>query len=175
MERDSLNREFRIGLVLVALLGVLTFGLLILGSPRDELLRLTVDEALSGGSPADRFGARELRIVGWFAELDADCRDRPLAATAVPWLERRCPLRVLMSSQPAESVTQTELERGLRMSAPTGEPFPSRAEPGGPNLRVEQLVFVGHFDDPAAASCAPQLRAWCRDTFVVSDYEGLVR
>ena len=29
-------------------------------------------------------------------------------------------------------------------------PFPARAQPGGPNLRLQQLVYVGHFDDPAA-------------------------
>jgi hypothetical protein len=171
-----MNREMRIGLALLVLLGALVFTLVVVGSPRDELLRLDVQEALAGGSPADRFGSRELQIVGWFAELDADCREEdPPRASSVPWLERRCPLRVLMPYQPAETVTQAEMERGLRMSAPTGEPFPSRAEPGGPNLRVEQLVFVGHFDDPAAAGCAPAMLASCRDTFVVSDYEGLIR
>ena len=81
-----------------------------------------------------------------------------------------------MPAQPGEDVTQAELEEhGLRLSASTGQPFPSRSEPTGPNLRLEQLVFVGHFDDEAAADCVPDQREFCRDTFVVSDYDGLVR
>lgn len=175
-----MNREMRIGLTALGVLGGFVFAMLVVGSlgePRDELRRVTVADALAGGAPADRFGSNELRIVGWYAELDADCQEDelPLAST-VPWLDRGCPLRVLMPYQPAQTVTQAELEeQGLRISAPTGQPFPSRAEPGGPNLRLEQLVFVGHFRDPAAESCVPQLRTRCRDTFVVTDYDGLVR
>jgi hypothetical protein len=175
-----MTREWRIGIAIVAALGALVFAMLVIGSigePREELQRLTVPEALREGSPADRFGDRELRITGFFAELKADCREHgtPPAVT-VPWLELTCPLRVLAANQPPETVTQAQLERGtVHLSAPNGKPFPSRAEPTGPNLRLEQLVFVGHFDDPAAAQCAPELRQRCRDTFVVSDYEGLVR
>jgi hypothetical protein len=174
------NRDLRLGIAGVALLGALVFSFLLVGSlgePREELQRLTVEEALAGGSPADRFGDAELRIVGWYASLAADCVEPdPPPAVSVPWLELTCPLRVLMPAQPAESVSQAELESGgLRMSAPTGQPFPSRAVPEGPNLRLEQLVFVGHFDDPAAADCAGPLRQRCRDTFIVSDYDGLVR
>jgi hypothetical protein len=73
-------------------------------------------------------------------------------------------------------VTQAELDAaGLRLSAPTGAAFPSRARPEGPNLQLQQLVFVGHFDDPAALDCAPAVRERCRNTFVVSDYDGLLR
>jgi hypothetical protein len=175
-----MNREARIGVALLVLLGAVVFAFLVVGSlgePRDELQRLTVEEALSSGSPADRFGSEELRIVGWYASLDADCTEPPgPPAVSVPWLELVCPLRVLVPVQPLEDVSQSQLEgMGLRLSAATGQPFPSRSVPGGPNLRGEQLVFVGHFDDPAAAQCAPQLRARCRDTFVVTDYDGLVR
>jgi hypothetical protein len=81
-----------------------------------------------------------------------------------------------MPYQPSETVGQAELEaNGLRLGAPTGEPFPSRALPGGPNLRLGQLVFVGHFDDPAAATCLPELKDRCRRTFVVRDYDQFVR
>ena len=175
-----MNRETRIGVALLVLLGAVVFAFLVVGSlgePREELQRLTVEEVLEGGSPADRFGDRELRIVGWYASLDGDCREPAGApAVSVPWLELHCPLRVLMPAQPSLSVSQAELEAGgLRLSASTGQPFPSRSEPGGPNLRLEQLVFVGHFDDPAAGGCAAPLRDRCRDTFVVSDYDGLVR
>lgn len=175
-----MNRELRIGVALLLLLGAVVVTFLLVGSlgePREELQRLTVAEALADGSPADRFGDRELRIVGWYASLDGDCSEPVgVPAVSVPWLELHCPLRVLMPAQPSLSVSQAELEAGgLRLSASTGQPFPSRAEPAGPNLRLEQLVFVGHFDDPAAAGCAAPLRARCRDIFVVSDYDGLVR
>jgi len=174
------NRETRIGIGIVAGLGALIFGLLLIGSigePREELQNLSVAQVMANGSPADLYGDRELRIVGWYASLDADCTEPPgPPASTVPWLEYHCPLRVLMPAQPSEDVTQAELEEhGLRMSAPNGQPFPSRSEPGGPNLRLEQLVFVGHFNDAAAADCEADRRDYCRNTFVVSDYEGLVR
>jgi hypothetical protein len=173
-------REWRLGVAAVAGLGLLVFGLLVIGSlgePREELQYLTVPQVLREGSPADHYGNAELRISGFYAELAADCaeHDGP-PALSVQWLEQTCPLRVLSANQPPETVSQAELEQGtVRLSAANGSPFPSRAEPTGPNLRLEQLVFVGHFDDPAAAQCAPALRQRCRDTFVVSDYEGLVR
>jgi hypothetical protein len=175
-----LNRETRIGIGLVALLGAFTFGLLVIGSigePREELQRLTVAQVLAQESPAERYADHELRIVGWYASLDADCKEPPSApASAVPWLEQHCPLRVLMPAQPSEDVTQAVLEEhGLRLSAPNGRPFPSRSEPTGPNLRLEQLVYVGHFDDEAAADCPADQREFCRNTFVVRDYDGLVR
>jgi hypothetical protein len=174
------NREWRIGVALVAGLGVFVFAMLLIGSigePREELQQLTVPEVLREGSPADRFSDRELRISGFYAELDADCTEHDtLPAVTVPWLELTCPMRTLSANQPPETVSQAELEQGtVRLSAPNGAPFPARAEPTGPNLRLEQLVFVGHFDDPAATRCAPALRQRCRDTFVVSDYLGLVR
>jgi hypothetical protein len=174
------NREARIGVALLALLGAFVFTMLVVGSigePRAELQRLTVAEVASGAPPADRFGHAEIRIVGWYAELDADCLEQnSSAAQTVPWMERDCPLRVLMPEQPSEAVTQAQLLRsGIVLAAPNGQPFPSRAQPGGPNLRLQQLIFVGHFDDPAAANCAPALRDHCRSLFVVSDYDGLVR
>jgi hypothetical protein len=174
------NHDLRIGVALLALLGAFVFAMLVIGSigePRPELQRLTVAEVISGPPPAARFGQEEIRIVGWFAELDADCTEQDARpALAVPWMERDCPLRVLMPEQPSEDVTQAELLRsGLILAAPDGRPFPSRAQPGGPNLRLEELVFVGHFDDSAAADCAAALRERCRSLFVVSDYDGLVR
>ena len=74
-------------------------------------------------------------------------------------------------------MSQAELEEhGLRLSAPNGQPFPSRSEPTGANLQLGRLfVFVGHFDDEAAADCAANLHEFCRNTFVVSPYDGLVR
>jgi hypothetical protein len=148
-----------------------------LGAPRPEVDPLTVEELLRDGAPADAHGSDELHIIGWYAELDADCEgDEGGADASVSWLQRDCPLRILVPSQPSPDVTQAELlASGIRLAAPLGNVFPSRAEPTGPNLRGQQLVFVGSFDDPAAASCVPDRRERCRNTFVVTDYDEQIR
>jgi hypothetical protein len=171
------TRELRIGLALVAFLGAFTAFMLVIGSlgePRAEVDPLTVAEALDG---RDRWGSEELHVAGWYAELDGDCTgDRGGADERVAWLQRDCPLRVLMPEQPSPDVTQHELLRdGLRLAAPLGKAFPSRAEPGGANLRGQQLVFVGHFADPVAEDCVPERVERCRATLVVNDYDELVR
>lgn len=170
----------RAGIGLLALLGAFIFFLLTVGSlggRRPELDHVALSEVLRGAVPAERFGSSEVRIAGWYAELDADCTETVSDATpAMAWLEETCPLRVLMPYQPAESITQRELEEGgLRLASETGAAFPSRARPEGPNLRLQQLVFVGHFNDAGAAACVPGRRERCRNTFVVSDYDGLIR
>lgn len=175
-----MNRETRIGVALVAGLGALVFVMLVVGSlgdPRPELTEYPVGVILAEADPAARYGDAELRIVGWYAELAGDCvGDDGGLDDAVAWLQRECPLRVLLSEQPGETVTQAELARdGLRLAAPDGRPFPSRAQPGGPNLRGQQLVFIGHFNDPVADRCVPDRLERCRNTFVVSDYDGLLR
>jgi hypothetical protein len=171
------TRELRIGVALLLALGAITAGLIVVGSlgePRAEVVPVTVEEAREG---AERWGSDELHVVGWYAELDGDCvGDDGGADASVAWLQRDCPLRVLLPVQPDPDVTQAELERdGLRLAAPQGRVFPSRAEPGGPNLRIGQLVFVGHFDDPAASRCVPERAERCRNTFLATDYDELVR
>lgn len=175
-----MTREARIGIAVVTALGGFVLFMLVVGSlgeTRPEVDPLTVEEALGDGAPAERWGSDELHVSGWYAELDAECEgDDGGADASVAWLQRECPLRVLLPEQPAREVTQAELLRdGLRLAAPLGNAFPSRAQPAGPNLRGQQLVFVGHFADAAAASCVPERRDRCRHTFVVSDYEELVR
>ncbi|MDQ2940934.1 MAG: hypothetical protein M3R05_01955 [Chloroflexota bacterium] len=174
-----MSRGQRLGMLAVAALGAVVFGLLVVGNigeVRPELNRIAVSEILAGGAPAERYGNAEIRIVGWYAELSRDCRgDSGGVDASVAWLQRDCPLRALLPEQPSEQVTQAELEHGLRLAAPLGRPFPSRAQPGGPNLRLEQLVFVGHFNDAAAARCVPERAERCRNTFVVVDYAGLIR
>ncbi|MEP6680497.1 MAG: hypothetical protein ABJB65_03355 [Chloroflexota bacterium] len=174
-----MSRDQRLAVLGLAALGAFVFGMLLLGSigqVRPELEAIPVADVLAGGLPAERFGTRELRIVGWYAELTGDCRgDSGGADASAAWLQRDCPLRVLVPEQPTEKVSQAQLERGLHLAAPVGKPFPSRAQPGGPNLRLQQLVFVGHFDDAATARCVPERADRCRNTFVVSDYQGLVR
>lgn len=175
-----MNRETRIGVALVAALGAFVFLMLVVGSlggVRPELTEYPVGEVLAHPDRAARYAGAELRIVGWYAELAGDCvGDDGGADASVAWLQRECPLRVLLSVQPGEDVTQAELERdGLRLAAPDGRPFPSRAEPGGPNLRLQQLIFTGHFDDPASGDCVPDRVDRCRSTFVVSTYDGLLR
>lgn len=148
-----------------------------LGTPRPEVDPFSVGELLAEGPPADRFGNEELYIVGWYAELDADCEgDDGGADASVSWLQRDCPLRILVPSQPATDVTQEELlATGVRLAAPLGNVFPSRAQPSGPNLRGVQLVFVGAFDHAVAGSCVPDRVERCRNTFVVTDYDEQVR
>ena len=172
-----MTREGRIGVGLLAVLGAFVMFMLVVGSlgtPRPEVDPLSVEEALRGPG---RWGSEEVHVTGWYAELDADCEgDDGGADLSVAWLQRDCPLRVLMPEQPSPDVTQEELLRdGLRLAAPRGRPFPSRAEPTGPNLRGQQLVFVGHFDDPAADACVPERQDRCRRTLVVTDYEEQVR
>lgn len=147
------------------------------GAPRPEVDPLNVAEILDEPRPFDRWGAEELHVVGWYAELAGDCvGDDGGADETVAWLQRACPLRVLLPEQPAADVTQEELEAtGVRLAAPLGNRFPARAEPGGPNLRAQPLVFVGHFGDPAAARCVPERRDRCENTFVVTDYDELYR
>ncbi|MEO8639570.1 MAG: hypothetical protein ABI458_06625 [Chloroflexota bacterium] len=175
-----MNRETRIGMALVAALGAFVFLMLVVGSlgePRPELTEYPVGVILAQPDPAVRHGNAELRIVGWYAELAGECvGDDGGVDASVAWLQRDCPLRVLLSQQPSEEVTQAQLERdGLRLAAPDGRPFPSRAQPGGANLRLQQLVFSGHFDDATAASCIPDRVDRCRNTFAVSTYDGLLR
>jgi len=164
----------------VAGLGALIFSIMVLGSigaVNPELEQIPVATVISGGFPAVRYGHAEVHIVGWYAELAGDCvGDTGGADASAAWLQRDCPLRVLLPAQPSETVTQPQLEqKGLRLEARTGGPFPPRAGPSGPNLQLQQLVFIGHFEDPAAANCVPDRVDRCRNTFVVSDYAGLIR
>jgi hypothetical protein len=161
-------------IVLVIVLVVfLTVGSL--GAPRAELERIDVAEVLSVTDPATTYGDAEIEIVGWYASLAEDCEAPPDEPIAVTWLDRTCPLRLLLAEQPATGAAQVALEAiGLRLAAPTGEPFPPRSEPGGWHLMLEPLVVTGHFDDPASADCALPRTARCRATFVVTEVDGLV-
>ena len=175
-----MNHETRIGLALVTGLGVLIFTMMVVSSlfapPKME--SLDVSAVLTGNpAPAERFGTNTVNITGYYAEIKGDCTgDTGGADPAVSWLQAECPVRVLLPSQPSENVTQAELERdGLRLSATSGVPFPPRARPQGPNLQLDQLIFTGHFDDPDSARCVPDRLDRCRNTFVVSTYDGLLR
>ncbi len=174
-----MNRETRIGLAMVASLGVLIFAIMVITSltAAPKMEALGVSAVLTGNpAPAERFGSEELTITGFYAEIKGDCSgDSGGADAAVSWLQAECPVRVLLPAQPAENVTQAELQRdGLRLSAPTGEPFPPRARSEGPNLQLDQLVFTGHFNDVAAANCLPERAERCRNTFVVSGYDNIL-
>lgn len=161
--------------------GLLIAGLLVLGGAgglRPDLQQVPVADVLtSPGGPAARFGSREIRITGWFAQVTAGCRgDTGGADPSVRWLQAECPVRVLLPAQPDPGVSQAELVRnGLRLAAPTGKPFPPPTSAGAGTAGLEPLVFTGHFGDSAVASCTPDRRERCRDTFVVSGYEGLIK
>ena len=174
-------REQRLWVLALVVLGAFTAFMLVVGNvgaPRGDVVPVTVDDARSGREPAERYGNDELHLVGWYAELDADCAgDDGGADESVAWLQRDCPLRVLLPEQPDDDVTQEELlADGIRLAAPPGSrAFPARAQPTGPNLRAQQLVFVGHFADAAAERCVPERLERCRNTFVVDDYDEQVR
>ena len=176
----GVSRELRLGMLAVAALGAFVFLMLVVGSigpPRPEVDPLTVEQALASAAPAEEWRSDQLYVSGWYAELDADCvGDDGGADASVAWLQRDCPLRVLMPEQPAEDVTQEQLLRdGLRLTAPTDAVFPARAEPTGANLRMQQLVFVGHFDDPRAEACVPERLERCRNSLVVTDYDEQIK
>ena len=135
-----------------------TFGSL--GERRAELERIAVSEVLAVADPVAAYGSSELQLVGWYANLADDCVAAPDEPADASWLERTCPLHLLLAEQPAAGATQAALEAiGLRLAAPTGEPFPPRARPDGWHLLLEQLVVTGHFEG---------------NTFVVTDTDGLV-
>lgn len=163
-----------IPIVLVGILAVF-LGVGRLGPSRPDLEQIDVADVLAVDDPAAAFGSGEIRVVGWYANLEADCdptADEPADPT---WLERSCPLRLLLVEQPATGAPQTALEAiGLRLAAPTGEPFPPRPRPDGWHLMMEPLVVTGHFGDPAAADCRQAMETRCRATFVVTDVDGLV-
>lgn len=159
--------------LVVVVVVLLTFGSL--GDRRAELQRLEVADVLAVTDPAIVYGGEEIEIVGWYASLAEDCDAAPDEPLAVTWLDRTCPLRLLLAEQPATGAAQVAMEAiGLRLAAPTGEPFPPRAEPAGWHLMLEPLVVTGHFGDPAAADCALSRTARCRATFVVTGVDGLV-
>lgn len=146
-----------------------------LGEPRAELQRIDVRDVLATRDPAGTYGLQDLQLVGWYASLTDDCTAHPDQPRHPTWLERTCPLRILLSEQPAAGATQAALEGiGLRLAAPSGEPFPPRPQPRGWHLLLEELVVIGHFDDPAADECEAGLALTCRNTFVVTDTDGLV-
>ncbi len=175
------GRERLLWTAAVAGVGLLIFGLMVGSSflpTRPDLQRVTVDQVLSGQTAAGRFGNHEIRVVGWYVALSgAQCSgDTGGADPSVAWLQAECPLRVLLAERPSDNVTQAQLmARGLRLSAPTGDPFPPLTAVGAGTAGMEQLVFVGHFADAAAAQCLPERADRCRNTFVVSDYTGLIR
>ena len=163
-----------IPLILIGLVAMfVTIGSL--GGPRAELQRIDVRDVLATADPAAEYGLQELQLVGWYASLTDDCMAHPDEPSEAAWLERTCPLRLLLPEQPATGATQAALEGiGLRLAAPSGEPFPPRPQPGGWHLLLEELVVTGHFDDPAAVGCDVRLAGTCRNTFVVTDTDGLL-
>lgn len=174
------TRERWVWTGLVVGVGLLIFGLMVFGGAggvRPDLQQVAVSDVLSGAQlPADRYGSGEMQVVGWFSQLIDGC-DGPTPGPAggpVPtWLQATCPIRVLLPTQPVGQPTQEELLRdGLRLAAPNGKPFPPPA--GSGTAALEELVFVGHFDDPAASTCTPALVVQCRNTFVVSEYSGQI-
>jgi hypothetical protein len=176
------TRERWIWTGIVVGVGLLVFGLIVFGlirAPKPVVPELQVSDVVSSrGSPATRFGSQDLLIVGWYAQVSGSActgdtgGSDPLAG----WLQAECPIRVLVAEQPTTPPTQAELERGgVRLAAPNGKPFPPPTTAASGTAGLEQLVFHGHFNDGAAASCVPDRAERCRNTFVVTDYTGLIK
>jgi hypothetical protein len=146
----------------LVLIGMLLLFLTVgsLGERRAELRRIGVSEVLAAADPMAAYGPSELQVVGWYANLADDCQPDPDQRPDASWLDRTCPLHLLLAEQPASGATQAALQSiGLRLAAPSGEPFPPRARPHGWHLLLEQLVVTGHFEGT---------------TLVVTDTDGLV-
>ena len=175
---DAAGRERLAWLAVPAvLLGLLLLFLTVgrTGPPRAELDQIAVADVLAVEDPAAHFGSEELQVVGWYANLDADCVPPADIPPATTWLDQPCPLNLLLNEQPAPGASQAALEGiGLRLAAPTGEPFPPRPRPAGWNVMLEEMVATGHFDDAAAEDCPSDRIDRCRATFVVTATDGLV-
>ncbi len=175
------TRERWIWTAIVVGTGLLIFGLMVFGGfggVRPDLQQVSVEDVLTSTQlPAERFGSNEIRITGWFAQITAGCSgDTGGADAAASWLQATCPVRVLLPAKPGGVISQGVLLRdGLRLAAPDGKPFPPQAPAGSGTAGLEQLVFVGHFDDPTAGSCVPSRVTQCRNTFVVTEYSGQIR
>jgi hypothetical protein len=175
------TRERWVWTGIVVGVGLLIFGLMIFGGAgglKPELQQISVSDVLTSRLvPSERFGNHEVQIVGWYVALYDGCvGDSGGTNASVAWLQRSCPLRVLLPTQPTGAVSQAEmLQEGLRLAAPDGKPFPPPTPVGGGTASLEQLVFVGHFDDPVSGACDSGRVALCRNTFVVTGYTGLLR
>jgi hypothetical protein len=175
------TRERWIWTAVVVGIGALIFGVLLVswigGAPQGPQQVGVADVLSSGTAPSARFDSHQIQIAGWYAAATTGCSgDDGGADSSVSWLQRTCPVRVLLAQEPAGPVTAAQLLRdGLRLAAPNGEPFPPPAPTGSGTAGQEQLVFTGHFDDAAAAKCVPDREDQCRNTFVVSGYTGLIR
>ena len=145
------------------------------GPPRAELQQIAVADVLAAAHPAEAYGSTELQVVGWYANLDADCVPPAGTPLATTWLNQPCPVHLLLAEQPAPGASQAALEAiGLHLAARTREPFPPRSQPQGWNLMLEEMVATGHFDDPAATGCPAARIDQCRAIFVVTSTDGLV-
>ena len=118
-----MNRETRIGVALVAALGLFVAFMLTVGSLgglSPELKEYPVGEILADQYPAVRHGTEELRIVGWYAELAGDCvGDQGGVDATVAWLQRDCPLRVLLSRRARAVAHTSNSQRALETWAAT--------------------------------------------------------
>jgi hypothetical protein len=174
------TRERWLWTAIVVGTGILIFGLMVfggVGGVRPDLQQVGVGDVLrSDQLPADRYGSAEMRISGWFAQITAGCSGDTAGDAVSGWLEAACPTRVLLPERPTGPLDQTAMLRtGLRLAAPNGQPFPPQAPAGSGTAGLEQLVFVGHFDDRAADQCTAARVTLCRNTFVVTEYSGQIK
>lgn len=156
-----MSRDLRLGVLGLVALGAFVavmIGIGSLGGPRPDVVPLSVTEARADGHPADRWGDAEVYIHGWYAALDADCSgDDGGVDPSVSWLQRECPLRVLLPSQPGEAITQDELlQRGS--SSPHRPIGYSRRGPSRPGR-----TCAAASSSSSATSMTPPRRPACQN------------
>src|SRR3546814_20648676 len=98
-----------------------------------------LSEVLAAADPGATYGSTELQLVGWYANLADDCAADPAQPTDASWLERTCPLHLLLAEQPATGATQSALAAiGLRPAAPTATSEERRAGKGWVSMSRSQ-------------------------------------
>ena len=148
-----------------------------LGGPRPEVDPLTVEEVLALARRTDGGATSSTSPAGTPSSTPTAPATTAAPIPSVAWLQRDCPLRVLLPAQPAPDVTpggaaaRRAAARGARRAAPSRR-APSRR---GPNLRGP----AARLRRPLRRSGGGVVRARavdrCRSTLVVSDYDELVR
>jgi hypothetical protein len=117
----------------------------------------------------------EIAVRGWYSDAPTMSCPRRLDVLRLP-LEMSCPDQFMWLMQDAEQlhVVDGDTETTRPPVGPALNPdldgvdrtwIPAHS--GAGPIELVDVVMVGHFDDPRAASCPKNARQACRDRFVV--------
>jgi len=118
---------------------------------------------------------REIAVRGWYSDAPTMSCPIRFGVLRLP-LEMSCPDQFMWLMQDAEHlhVVDGDTETTRPPVGPALNPdldsvdrswIPAHTGPGP--IELVDVVMVGHFDDPRAASCPKNARQACRDRFVV--------